>query len=198
MILNMAISDGNGRSRPGTVRMKLDLGAKQWAVAEDLARTWPSVGFTNEGPLELKGGGVVAIMGQPPGKLRQNIVTLMNVPASDLGLANAGTGRIVAAKDTAFTDGGIFWAFERSSIREAMKRALKKWVPMQEMSSDDPAFKTLTGFDTDLLRTKYWENPTKPNTTFTTCNLFLGAMAGKVGAEVGKTPGPKLTPACWN
>lgn len=205
----MAIYDGNGRGRPGTVRLKLDLGPKRWTVDQDLQRLWSSVGASTEGAFEA-GSGVVSLTDQQPGKAKQTLLTLMNLPMDNLASAHAGTGRIVSARDNAFTDGGIFWGVEPPRIRETMMQVLKQNVPEKELSSDKPAFKILTGYDTARLKSDFWENKVKPNLTFTTCNLFIGAIAGKLANALGKQVGPELTtgplqldnvnkdvPGCW-
>lgn len=199
MILNMVTYDGNGRDR-GMVKMNVEFGPRQWSIFEDKQQTWQSIGFGNQGSIEPKGGGAISIMDQQPGKSKQSIVTLLNMPLSDVGIANAGTGKIEAPKDAAFTDGAIFWAFEQSSIRQTMLALMKKNVPMKDMSSDMPAFKTLMGLNTQDLFDNFWEPEKKPdrkvmpvkNTTFTTCNMFLGTMARNLGAALGKPAGAQL------
>jgi hypothetical protein len=81
-----------------------------------------------------------------------------------------------------------------------MQAVLAEFIPKKEMSSDDPAFKKLTGYDTQRLLDEYWEpenkNPPwsdekrpKKNTSFTCCNLTLGCLAGQLGKRLGKKVG---------
>jgi hypothetical protein len=210
MILNLALFDSNGRSRPGAVKLSVWIKDKKWSILEDSAQTWPMISDQKEGPLEVRSPDTVVLQEVSLGKAPQILVELSAMPVTDRAVANAGTGKILLAKDAAFAGGGVFWAFLRSSIREAMQKILKMYVPREELTSNDPEFKTLTGYDTERLKSDYWEHPTKPNKTFTTCNLTLGNLAIQLGNAVGKKCGPKLqsgplqldladkdVPGCW-
>jgi hypothetical protein len=210
MILNLALFDSNGRSRPGAVKISIWIKDKKWSILEDSAQTWPMICDQKEGPLEIRNPDIVVLQEVQLGKAPQILVELNAMPITDRAIATAGTGKVLMAKDPVFAGGGVFWGFVRSSIREAMQKVLKKCVPKEVLTSDDPEFKVLTGYDTARLKSDFWEHPTAPNKTFTTCNLTLGNLAIQLGNMVGKKCGPKLqsgplqlddankdVPGCW-
>ena len=199
----MVVYDKNGASR-GQLRMQLDFGGTKWSLAEDSGKLWTRIGTSQSGAMDVRGT-QVGIKGQPPGRLPQIVLVLSNIPEG--GNANAGTGKIVAASDQSLSDGFVYWTCEEptlSPIRQAMMAVLKDCVPVPVISSDDPLFKKLTGYNTQMLLDNFWEpenkNPPWPegkrppkNTTFTTCNLTLGCLAVKLGARLGKRVGKWLS-----
>jgi hypothetical protein len=195
MILNLCVFTKDG-GNVGTVRIQLEFAMGKWSIPEDPQRTWSRISDLTSGALNAVGGDIVHILDSEPGKASTTIVTLMNVPASDAGMAHAGTGKVLIASEASLKDGGIFWAFEKpsySEIRLTMIEQMIKAVPPGGLTSEMAAFKTLTGFNTADIKREFWENPTKPNLTWTCCNLFLGCMAIKLASALGKKSGRWLT-----
>jgi hypothetical protein len=199
MNLQMVVYDNNGATR-GQMRMKLDFGGTKWNLVEDAGQVWTRIGASASGDMDVKGS-QVGIKAQPAGKPPGTVLLLSNVPQD--GPANAGTGKIVTASDPSLSDGYVFWAYEEpvlTPVRKAMQAVLRELVPKKEMSSDDPLFKKLTGYDTQRLLDEYWEpenkqppwkegTQPKKNTSFTCCNLTLGCLASQLGNRVGKRVG---------
>lgn len=189
MILNLC-SFTNSGATVGNVRINLEFGSRKWTVPEDPFRVWARVARQNEGPLEVVGDSVAVREYEPGG---DPVLTLSYVPPSDTATANAGSGSFSGnAVDPVLRGAHVFWTFEAptfSPVRAAMLELLVKTVPPGGLTSDMAAFRTLTGYDTARIKRDYWENPVKPNLTFTCCNLFLGAMANQLGGVLGKKPG---------
>lgn len=199
MNLMMMAYDSNGATR-GQIRLQLDFPTSKWSLVEDSGQLWTRMGATPAGMMEVKGT-EVGIKTQPPGKMPQVFMLLMNVPQS--GQANAGTGKIVTSNDPSLNGGFVFWAAEKpklSPIREAMIAVLNEYIPKPVISSDDPLFEKLTGYNTQKLLDNFWEPENKnppwdagkqppKNTNFTVCNLTLGCLANKLAAKVGKKVG---------
>jgi hypothetical protein len=218
MNLSMVVYDSNGATR-GQLRMQLDFAGTKWSVLEDASLLWKKIGASPSGGMTVSGT-EVGLKDQPAGKV---ILQLLNLPQN--GSASAGTGKIVAASDPALSSGFVFWAAEQpklSPIRATMIALLNELVNKDSISSDDPQFKKINGYNTQMLLDNHWEPENKKNppwdprkmpkkdTNFTTCNLTLGAIAIKLGAKLGKptktwlTRGPlqldlvdKDVPGCW-
>lgn len=210
MVLNLC-SFTNSGATVGNVRIDLQFGSRKWTVPEDPFRVWARVAHQSEGPLEVVGDSVAVREYEPGG---DPVLTLSYVPPSDTATANAGSGSFSGnAVDPVLRGAHVFWTFESptfSPIRAAMLELLVKTVPPGGLTSDMAAFRTLTGYDTARIKREYWENPDRPNLTFTCCNLFLGAMANRLGSVTGKKPGRWLAagvlqldkvdidvPGCW-
>lgn len=188
MRLNLAIYDSEGRTR-GTSRIAFDFGSKTWSLEEETSGIWTAVnGFSKQGSFEVKGSDLIWIFDQPPGQPQVQIAWLSNVPTSESGVGNAGTGKIVQSKSADFKNASFFWTFvasPMSAVRTAMLNILIANVPRTGLNSNMAAFESLTGFTTATLKSQYWDVEGSPNRNFTTCNAFLGRMAGKLGAKPG-------------
>jgi len=187
MRLNTIFHDVNGKAR-GTVRLKLQFGQNTWSVEDDSLQAWRSAGLSMQGPFDVKGADAIWLWDQEPGKPKQHIVALSNVPTNENTTGTAGTGQIVAARKPEFSGARFFWAFlppAMSEVRAKMIDILTRNVFPTGLSSDMPAFRDLTGFDTKRLKADYWDKVDSPDRNFTTCNAFLGTMARKLGAKPG-------------
>lgn len=184
MLLNTVMYDNSGRTR-GSVQVTLDFAQNQWSVEKDVQRAWNAAGFSDAGPFDVKGSNFIEMCTLDRGKPKQTAVALYNVPTTAWGVGDTGTGRLVGSPAADFKGAGISWKFVGQEVSEVRSRMLTllKIVPDSGLSSDQPLFKELTGFDTARLKKEYWDNVGSPDRNFTTCNAFLGRMAGKLGAK---------------
>jgi hypothetical protein len=132
----------------------------------------------------------------------------------------AGGARLYEPANASLKDNIVKWSYLRNSspavapasadgalspVRQAMMEVLKRWAPVDVLSSNDAAFYNLTGYNTKMLFDNFWEPENKKtpkpwppgqvppkNTTFTTCNLTMGNLGIKLAARLGKKAGKQL------
>jgi hypothetical protein len=198
MYVLVQVFDTRGLAR-GDIRLNLDFGPPaRWSLLEDSpGGVWAGISSLRDGEMEVTGS-QVTIKGQPRGKLIQPVLLLPENP--EFSIYGGGVGTVVASSDPALVNGDVYWSRELSPIRQAMRRVLDKWIPQAYISSDDPAFQDLTGWNTRILFDNKWEPENKQppwpddqrpkkDPTFTCCNMVVGALAQKLGQELGKKVG---------
>jgi hypothetical protein len=219
---------------PGAMRdaeLELDFASKQWNVKNGKSQL-PGIVTSDRGTFQQPSWGVIWLM---DGSTAKTSMIIWDAPLNEQDHAhNAGGARLFEPANSSLKDKIVNWSFLRGSdaatapeasglspIRQAMVEVLQKWVPRPVLSSDDREFKDLTGFTTKRLLDEYWEpenrQPPWPdlskhpkNTTFTTCNLTMSCLAGKLALKLGKKLGiwlqrgplqldlvNKDVPGCW-
>ncbi len=195
-----------------SAEIELDFGSKTWNLKNGKIQL-PGVGYSDQGPFQVQPSGVIWLLDGPGNSQTRTTMIIWDAPRNENDTGHAsGNGRLYEPANTTLKDGPISWKFLRRSapatpavptlspIRQAMMAVLRENVPQKTISSDDPLFKKLTGYNTQMLLDNFWEPENKQppwpagkmpkkNLSFTTCNLTLGCLAGKLGQKLGKRVG---------